>query len=190
MVAALLYGIGMALFDFEITNSGCCHQIMDPQVEPPVYVEARFQNLFGESGVCSFDLNGHIMQSGFQEIKVGGTMLAGPDIKVGTVLAHDALNKQVTVDSNGDLFQCSFAPVEAESFGIGDPVVIFEHFEHHKGHFGEIIWFVTKKTLINPGVVSIALDILGAGGSGIGRMNVDPYTGAVHYGSGLESKSW
>ena len=177
----------MALFDFEVLSSGVVQDLMDPASEPPVFIEAQFTSLFGDVACpCRIHLNGHIMASGFEGYNVGGMVLAGPDVKIGTVLAHDEPNHQVCVSAEGGPYDCHFAPAEGESFSIGDPVVIFEHFQHHVGHFGEIVWFVTKKTLTDPGIVSINLDILGAGGSGIGRINICPYTGVVHYGSGME----
>ncbi|MDX1408949.1 MAG: hypothetical protein R3330_12465 [Saprospiraceae bacterium] len=160
---------------------------MDPDLErePPVYIDAAFENLFGESGVCHFDLTGHVMASGFHTIQVGGMVLAGPDVKIGTVISHDGPHLPVVVAADGGPYECRYAPAEVGTFGIGDPVLVFEHFDHLPGQLGNIIWFVTKKQLTNPGIVSINVDLIGAGGSGIGRMNVDPYTGAVHYGSGL-----
>lgn len=178
--------VGMALFDFEIIYSGIVSIPIVPDTEMGITVYAKFTDAFGvRQHETVLYLNPHIASSGFDFIKVGGMAIGGSLTRLlGVVIGHNRPSRSVIVDVDGTEYDCDFRP--NEKMNINDTVLVFEHIGHHPGRFNNFIWFATKKSLYQPGILSMHLDLMG-GGSGIGRVNLDPYTGRLHYGSGLES---
>ncbi len=175
----------MALFDFEIIYSGIASIPIVPDTVMGVTVYSRFTNLYNEKHQIYLYLNPNIISSGFNSIQVGGTAIGGQLEQYIGLVIEQSNQRRITAVSNSIEYICHTRP--DEDFQINDTVLIYEHISHKPGHLGNMIWNATKKTLAQPGIVSMILDLKGAGGSGIGRMNIDPYTGEMHYGSGLES---
>ena len=175
----------MALFDFQIMYSGITSIPIVPDTIMGVTVYSKFTNLYNEEHESYIYLNPDIISSGFNFIQVGGTAIGGQlEQHVGLVI-EQSNQRRITAVSDSIEYVCHTRP--DENFQINDTILIYEHISHKPGQFGNQIWNATKKVLVQPGIISMILDLKGAGGSGIGRINIDPYTGEAHYGSGLES---
>jgi len=177
----------MALFDFNIIYSGIASIPIVPDVIQGVTVYSKFTNLYDEEHESVIYLNRDIISSGFSSIRVGGTAIGGQlEQYVGTVVALSGQKQRnITVSANSTLYDCRIR--SDEKFKVNDIVLVFEHISHGRGSFGNQIWFATQKTLAQPGILSMNLDLMDNNGSGIGRVSIDPYTGEAHYGPGLES---
>jgi len=175
----------MELFDFEIMYSGIASTPTVPDVKIGFTVYCKFVDLYNDEQQSYLYLNRNILSSGFNTIQVGGTALGGAlEQYIGTVVAKQG-HRTVIVVANDIEYTCHTEL--GEEFEINDIVLVYEHISHKPGRFGNQIWNATQKMLTQPGILSITLDLKGNDGSGIGRVNLDPYTGEVHYGSGLES---
>ena len=175
----------MALFDFEIVYSGIASIPTAPDIEVGITVYSRFVNLYNELHEISMYLNPDIMSSGFNAIQVGGTAIGGSLEQYIGLVVNQRNQRRIIVYANSREFICNTRP--DERFEIDDTVLVYAHISHRSGRFGSPVWNATKKMLTRPGILSMIVDLQGAGGSGIGRINVDPYSGEIHYGSGLES---
>ncbi len=176
----------MALFDFEIIYSGMVSPPEYYDVEDGILVYVRFTDLFGDLDHQTYlYLNPQIEGSGFNAIQVGGMATGSPIQYTGIVVANKNPPKSVVINVAGDEYDCKFRA--DESFEIDDVATVFEYLNHSAEKLNDFIWFATKRPLSNPEILSINLNLIGSGGSGINKVNVNPYTGVVHYGSGLGS---